>query len=353
MTFAAIILGFTAYKTYKKFFDTRRKETEKREAAAAAAAAAESDTPEGPQETNETKEDLRSVGETDQADEELHDENETVDELAVGDNDDEEAEIETTREKLLLKDARQLPKEKIFALIVLWFGLIALTFFKGGKGVDSVIGITCSSPWYAVLIGIQFLWTLGFACLFGWRLTKQTAEKKRVNYPFHPQDVLWDFEKTRFYAFFTFLAGIVAGLIGIGGGMVLGPLMLVMGIHPRVSSATTATMVVLTSSSVAVLFVTAGMVPWAYAVTFFCTCFFGALIGKKYIDGYVKKTGKSSILIFMLATIIAFATLGCIVTVLLRLSESNWCLEGFKKFCNLKDEDSDEDMCMINQVLRV
>ncbi|CAJ1950588.1 unnamed protein product [Cylindrotheca closterium] len=346
LTLAAIILGFTAYKTYKKFFDTRAKETAKREAAAAAAAA-ESDAPEGPEDTN----DVKSAGETDQADEEHHEESETVDELAVGDSDG--AEMEATREKLLLKDARQLPGEKIIGLIVLWFGLIALTFLKGGKGVDSVIGITCASPWYGVLIGIQFLWTMGISCLFGWRLTKQTAEKKRVNYPFHPQDVLWDFEKTRFYAFFTFIAGIVAGLIGIGGGMVLGPLMLVMGIHPRVSSATTATMVVLTSSSVAVLFVTAGMVPWQYAVTFFSTCFFGALIGKKYIDGYVKKSGKASILIFMLATIIAFATVGCIVTVLIRLSESNWCLEGFKQFCIVKDEDSDEDMCMINKALRL
>mmetsp|Transcript_29970 Transcript_29970/g.71972 ORF Transcript_29970/g.71972 Transcript_29970/m.71972 type:complete len:572 (+) Transcript_29970:150-1865(+) len=352
LTLAAIILGFTAYKTYKKFLDTRRKEKAKHEAAAAAAAA-ESDAPvpEGaPQDTNESKADPPSVGETD---EEHHEEHDTDNEPAVGDNDGDEAEIEATCEKLLLKDSRQLPSEKVFALIILWFGLIALTFLKGGKGVDSVIGITCASPWYGVLIGTQFLWTLGFACLFGWRLTKQTAEKKRVNYPFHPQDVLWDFEKTRFYAFFTFIAGVVAGLIGIGGGMVLGPLMLVMGIHPRVSSATTATMIVLTSSSVAVLFVTAGLVPWTYAVTFFSTCFCGALVGKKYIDGIVKKTGKASILIFMLATIIAFATVGCIVTVLMRLSSSNWCLEGFKKFCNLKDEDSDEDMCMINQVLRL
>ena len=32
----------------------------------------------------------------------------------------------------------------------------------------------------------------------------------------------------------SFFAGIVACLIGIGGGMVLGPMILVMGIHPRI-----------------------------------------------------------------------------------------------------------------------
>merc|ERR1712176_664569 len=164
---------------------------------------------------------------------------------------------------------------------------------KGGKGVGSLVGIDCTSPWYYVLIGCQFAWTFGFAIFYALKLMRETQGKKSVAYPFHAQDVLWDFQKTRFYSFFTFVAGIVAGLIGIGGGMVLGPLMLVMGIYPRVSTATTATMIVLTSSSVAILYVTSGLVPWQYAVTFFCTCFTGALVGKTKIDAHVEKTGKA------------------------------------------------------------
>jgi hypothetical protein len=120
-----------------------------------------------------------------------------------------------------------------------------------------------------------------------------------------------------------------------------------MGIHPRVSSATTATMIVLTSSSVAVLFVTAGLVPWEYAVTFFFVCFCGAVTGKKYIDGIVKRTGKASLLIFVLATIIALATLGCLVIVFTGLAEDDWCLDGFHEFCSVKSDDSNkEDMCI-------
>merc|ERR1711865_1136906 len=102
-----------------------------------------------------------------------------------------------------------------------------------------------------------------------------------------------------------------------------------MGIYPRVSTATTATMIVLTSSSVAVLYITSGLVPWQYAITFFCTCFVGALVGKTYIDGYVKRTGKSSVLIFLLATIIA----------LMRLSANAWCFDGFNQFCSLNHDD--------------
>ena len=97
--------------------------------------------------------------------------------------------------------------------------------------------------------------------------------------------------------------------------------MIVMGIHPSVSTATTATMILLTSSSVAIIFVMSGLVPWEYALFFFLVCLCGAYIGKTRIDAYVKKTGMASILIGTLATIIALATIGCIVNLLLDLSQ--------------------------------
>jgi uncharacterized membrane protein YfcA len=248
---------------------------------------------------------------------------------------DDQVKLEKRRE-LLSQDARQYPVEKIMYLLILWIGLAILTYLKGGKGVDSLIGITCKSPWYSVLIGVQFLWLLGFAAVFGLKLCLRHSVKVDNNYPFHQTDVLWGAEQLRFYASYTFFAGIVAGLIGIGGGMVLGPMMIVMGVHPRVSSATTATMIVLTSSSVAIMFVTSGLVPWEYAVFFFSVCLCGAYIGKKYIDAYVTKTGMASILIGILATIIALATLGCFVIVILDLKNADWCFDGFKPFCVVK-----------------
>jgi len=126
---------------------------------------------------------------------------------------------------------------------------------------------------------------------------------------------------------------------------------LVMGIHPRVSSATTATMIVLTSSSVAILFVTSGLVPWEYAVTFFCTCFAGAIVGKTKIDRYVKRTGKASLLIFLLATIIALATVGCIYIVITRLSKANWCFAGFNAFCSKLEAANDGQECPMQRLL--
>src|SRR5210317_857895 len=97
LTLAAIILGCTAYKTYKKFWDARRKEQAKREAEAEAAA--KSDAPEGSEGGSAEQ---NSIGET--ADEE-HVEV-TTDEVEADDHVD-NAEVEATREKLLQLDSRQ------------------------------------------------------------------------------------------------------------------------------------------------------------------------------------------------------------------------------------------------------
>jgi len=335
LSFAAVVLGFTAYKTFKKFLVAYGKDKEartKRENLIAA-------------ESRHAENKNQAGGDVEMTE---------VDGNAADTEDDEQSsekddlkELEKRRQ-FLEDDARQYPKEKIAYLILLWAGLTVITFLKGGKGVDSVIGLTCADAGFYILVAAQFLWTMGFAAIFGYKNVKGTQARLAVNYPFNEQDVLWDGKKLQFYSFFTFLAGIVAGLIGIGGGMVLGPLMLVMGINPRVSTATTATMILLTSSSVAVMFVMSGLVPWEYALYFFCVCLSGAYIGKTRIDSYVKKTGMSSILVGILATIIAFATIGCVVILFTNLAKVDWCLDGFKAFCTVK---TDEDKCPATRLL--
>lgn len=329
---AAIVLGMTAKKTYTKYQSSAAKEKKTREAAQAA--------------EEKTQEEALPV-ESAAADSVEQVENVTEDTGSNGDSHKQEA-LEL-RKKYLEEDMIQFPKDKIAGLIALWIGLFVITLMKGGKGVDSIVGITCEdTAVYGFLIVIQFLCLFGLSIVFGYRAYTNQAKRLEVDYPFLPGDPVWDAGSLKTYGAFTFLAGIVAGLIGIGGGMVLGPLMLIMGIDPRVSTATTATMIVLTSSSVAVMYVTSGLVPWSYAIFFFGICLLGALVGKSKIDGYVKKTGKASLLILILATIIAVATVGCLVIMLTKLAGQDWCFDGFNKFC---DNSKDEESCIVDRML--
>jgi uncharacterized membrane protein YfcA len=105
------------------------------------------------------------------------------------------------------------------------------------------------------------------------------------------------------------------------------------GIHPSVATATCATKMMFTSSSVALLFILAGLLPWDYALYFFGVCICGAIFGKTVVDYYVKKTGMASILVGVLACVIGLSTTSIIAILFYNLAKANWCLDGFKQFC--------------------
>ena len=83
--------------------------------------------------------------------------------------------------------------------------------------------------------------------------------KAMVNYQYVEGDVQWDNKTTIMYPAICTLAGLCAGMFGIGGGIVKGPLMLEMGVLPSVSSATAAFMILFTTASAAYTYVVFGM----------------------------------------------------------------------------------------------
>lgn len=82
------------------------------------------------------------------------------------------------------------------------------------------------------------------------------------------------------YPCFFIIAGLSAGMFGIGGGMITVPLMLAMGVHPAICMATSSTMgfftVLLTTSSFAIF----NLILWDYAAVGFAIGFFSSLMGQ-------------------------------------------------------------------------
>ena len=76
-----------------------------------------------------------------------------------------------------------------------------------------------------------------------------------VGYPFDAHDVLWTRRNTIVYPLTCGLAGLCAGMFGIGGGIIKGPLMLEMGMLPQVASATSAFMILFTSAAATIQYV--------------------------------------------------------------------------------------------------
>lgn len=96
-------------------------------------------------------------------------------------------------------------------------------------------------------------------------------------------------------------AGMVGGLLGLGGGFILGPLFLELGIPPQVSSAT-ATFAMMFSSSMSVVeYYLLKRFPIPYAAYFVAVATFAALAGQVLVRKLIAIIGRASLIIFILS----------------------------------------------------
>ena len=75
--------------------------------------------------------------------------------------------------------------------------------------------------------------------------------QEKLGYPFQEGDVMWTPETSVLCPLVCLLAGLFAGMFGVGGGIVQGPVMLEMGVLPEVAAATTAFLILFTAGSAA------------------------------------------------------------------------------------------------------
>ncbi|XP_037493457.1 sulfite exporter TauE/SafE family protein 3-like [Jatropha curcas] len=97
------------------------------------------------------------------------------------------------------------------------------------------------------------------------------------------------------------LAGVVGGLLGLGGGFILGPLFLELGVPAQVSSAT-ATFAMTFSASMSVIeYYLLKRFPVPYALYFVAVSTVAAFVGQHVVRRLISILGRASIIIFILA----------------------------------------------------
>ncbi|ESQ46704.1 hypothetical protein EUTSA_v10000151mg [Eutrema salsugineum] len=106
------------------------------------------------------------------------------------------------------------------------------------------------------------------------------------------------------YCTFGVLAGIVGGLLGLGGGFIMGPLFLELGVPPQVSSATATFAMTFSSSMSVVEYYLLKRFPVPYALYFVGVATIAALVGQHVIRRLITVLGRASLIIFILASMI-------------------------------------------------
>ncbi|KAK6795893.1 hypothetical protein RDI58_009348 [Solanum bulbocastanum] len=113
--------------------------------------------------------------------------------------------------------------------------------------------------------------------------------------------ITWNVHQLILYCCCGILAGIVGGLLGLGGGFILGPLFLELGIPPQVSSATAAFVMIFSSSMSVIQYYLLGRFPVPYALYFIAVASIAALVGQHVVRRIISIVGRASVIIFILA----------------------------------------------------
>ncbi|EXC22697.1 hypothetical protein L484_001800 [Morus notabilis] len=134
------------------------------------------------------------------------------------------------------------------------------------------------------------------------------------------------------------LAGIVGGLLGLGGGFIMGPLFLELGVPPQVSSAT-ATFAMMFSSSMSVVeYYLLKRFPVPYAVYLVLVATLAAVVGQHIVRRLIILFGRASLIIFILAFTIFVSAIslgGVGISDMIGMIERHAYM-GFENLCKYK-----------------
>ena len=134
-------------------------------------------------------------------------------------------------------------------------------------------------------------------------------------------DIKWTPRATIVYPIICALAGFFAGMFGVGGGIVKGPLMLAMGVHPKVSSASSACMILFTSFTATTSFVVFGLLISDYAAVSLVIGFVATFFGQVALNYLMKKYQRNSYIAFSIGGVVLLSAFLMTIQSIVSISE--------------------------------
>lgn len=203
-------------------------------------------------------------------------------------------------QQLLAKESKQIPPAKLGILLLLFAGVLMTDLGKDYVRCNSL------AYWGIVLSVIPFILVITLAVRA--HLVKKFHRQAEAGYCWQEGDIEWTERNSLVYPAVSSLAGLVAGMFGVGGGIVKGPLMLEMGVLPDVAAATSATMILFTSASASLVYLSFGGISADYAVALLLLGFVVTLAGQGSTYWLMSRLQRRSIVIIAMASLMLLAT---------------------------------------------
>jgi len=119
----------------------------------------------------------------------------------------------------------------------------------------------------------------------------------------------------------AFLAGYLGGLLGLGGGMIMSPVLIEVGMHAEAVQATTAVFVFLSSSLATIQFAMLGAHIWHYALWYGAITITGTMLGQYLCNEFVRKHGRYSLITMAISGVLVASLTGLMIVGTARVAE--------------------------------
>jgi len=189
---------------------------------------------------------------------------------------------------------------------VVWLTFFAVQVLRGGKSSPSILNVEpCTEAYWLLTVSqipLAFLLT-GWSA---WHLHHSSTKHESPD--LQPEE--WDLIGPRAFVAFpsmAILAGFLGGNLGIGGGMIINPLLIEIGMHPLITAATTAFMVFFSSSLSVIQYWLLGRLPVDFAVLFAAICFIFSLVGLRIVQHAITKFGRCSVIVFAVSSVLGIS----------------------------------------------
>ncbi|KAH6795943.1 hypothetical protein C2S51_036929 [Perilla frutescens var. frutescens] len=200
----------------------------------------------------------------------------------------------------------EIPLLKVGMLVLIWVSFFVLYLLRGNSYGQGIINVEACGTGYWIISSIQIPLALIFtSCILHSRkILKNTVGAQEEN----GVETRCPSSNKLFFPVMALLAGVLGGVFGIGGGMLISPLLLQIGKEPEVTAATCSFMVLFSSVMSAMQYLLLGMEHVYGAVVFAAICFVASLVGLTLAQRAIMKHGRASLIVFAVGTVMALST---------------------------------------------
>ncbi|MCD9559917.1 hypothetical protein HAX54_018294 [Datura stramonium] len=216
-----------------------------------------------------------------------------------------------TAEPLLKKETEggisSIPWMKMGVLVMFWFSFFFLYLLRGNRYGQGIIPMETCGVGYWIISSVQFPLAIIFT---SWILYNRESRQQHMlsKKQEGTSETKHGPSGKLIFPIMALLAGILGGVFGIGGGMLISPLLIQVGITPEVTAATCSFMVFFSSTMSAVQYLFLGMEHVDYALIFAVVCCVASIIGLVVVQRAIAHHGRASLIVFSVGIVMALST---------------------------------------------